>query len=803
MITSFVVPIVFGVGITGWLSIRNGQKAVNELAIQIQQEVSDLITQEVDLFLDTPPNIHSTIEAGIQSGYIKLDDLSTLESYFLQQIRAGVVPDIMFANPEGDALGVRERSDGSITVRVKDDSTGEAREKYVLDDQGNRVELIQTKEYNTQERPWYKAAVDAGQPTWSAIYPSANLLWPEISSVRPMYDEAGSLIGVLGSELTVENISQMLQTLDISDSGQAFIIERNGDLVASSTAEAPFLLVDEQAVRLAVTDSQDPLTQGTAQYLTETFGSFEQIVSGQTLNFELGGERQLVKVTPLQDGEAIDWLVVVAIPESDFMAGINASTTNTLALCGTSLVITLLIGLLISRWITDPVIRLSRASEAIASGDLGQRVSVKGAGELSTLARSFNQMAHQLGQAFTDLETANTALEARVEDRTSALNEQTQMLQDDIEQLLDIVDAVEEGDLTVSATVNPTSTGLVADTFNRLVERFGEVMSTVAAAAGQVSQRAEQVETLAESTAVNARQQVESVTQMQGLMEHINTLSQGNTQHVSATDGAMADAEGAVEQGQREITVVNSDIDVLHREMQQIVGRTQTLTNYTDLAAQFVKDQKRIASLTRVLAMNASMLSTRAAQQQDPTQFAAITREFEAIATQVNDLAAQTNQSLVALQQRTEQIQTVVSGLNSDVTVISQRTDSLTSGVNQSNKAFEQIKIATRKVAELGEQVTESSYAIAAAAQDALRPIQDISGIALETFDRANLTTEQSQTMEKVARTLRQSVAGFRLPTALAAAQPDEADPAINVAASPLPLNALADNAAQSEGASY
>ncbi|MGF1514709.1 MAG: HAMP domain-containing protein, partial [Elainellaceae cyanobacterium] len=600
VITSFVVPIVAGVGVTGWLAIRNGQEAVNDLAIQLQEEVSDLIEQEVQVFLDTSPNIHDTIEAGIQSGYIELDDFSTLESYFLRQIRADIVPDIMFANPEGETLGMRKRGDGSITVRVKDESTGKTREKYVLDDEGNRVERIQVKEYTTTARPWYVAAVEAGQPTWSAIYPSANLLWPEISSVRPLYDETGALIGVLGSELTVENIGQMLQNLDVSESGQAFIIDRAGDLVASSTAEAPFTLEEDEAVRVAVTNSQNPLTRATAQYLLNNFGSFDQIAAEQSLDFEIGGERQLVQVSPLKDGEAIDWLVGVATPESDFMSQINDNTRNTIVLFGAALAVTVLLGILISRWITDPVIRLSQASQAIARGDLDHRVNIRGAGELNILAQSFNQMAHQLRQTFTALETVNTDLEARVDERTMALNEQTQMLQSEIEQLLDIVDAVEEGDLTVSAEVSPTATGLVADTFNQLIERFGRIMATVSGAAEQVNEKALQVEGIAESTAKNARQQVESVTRMQSLMTNINTLSQSSTQQVAASEAAMADAQGAVQEGQQEITAVNADIDVLHQEMHQIVGRTQTLNSYTDLAAQFVKDQKRIASLTRV-----------------------------------------------------------------------------------------------------------------------------------------------------------------------------------------------------------
>ncbi|MEL7313686.1 MAG: methyl-accepting chemotaxis protein, partial [Cyanobacteria bacterium J06559_3] len=497
----------------------------------------------------------------------------------------------------------------------------------------------------------------------------------------------------------------------------------------------------------------------------------------QQLTFELGGENQLLQVTPYQDEFGLDWLIVVAIPESDFLAQVKANTRDTILLCGIALVVATLIGILVSRWITNPVIRLSKASQAIAQGDLEQRVKTGGIGELGVLAQSFNQMAQQLRQSFTALAAANTELEGRVEDRTAALNQQTQALQDEVEHLLDVVSIVEEGDLTVTAEVSPTATGLVADTFNRLIERFGLIMATVAQAAEQVDRRTAQVQALAVDMATNARQQADSVNQVQTLMENINELSQGNVAHVAATDSAVIDTQKAIEQGQQEIATVTNDIGVLQQEMQHIVGRTQTLTSYTDLTAQFVKDQKRIASLTRVLAMNASMLSTRASQQQDPEQFAAITREFETVATQVNDLAAQTNQSLVVLQQRTEQIQTVVSGLNHDVENISQRADNLTTGVDQSNQSFNQIKATTQQLAVLGQQVTQSSQAIAEAAQTTLKSVQAISKIAVETSERADLTTKQSHTMEQVAQTLRQSVSFFHLPSGASSTQTDDGQP--------------------------
>ena len=166
-----------------------------------------------------------------------------------------------------------------------------------------------------------------------------------------------------------------------------------------------------------------PLIQGTAQHLIERFGNFTEIDSNSQLEFMLNGQREFVQVSPFQDGRGLDWLIVVVVPEADFMEQINANTRSTILLCVLALVLATLLGILASRWITYPIFLLSKASRAIASGQLNQKVDVNAINELGVLAQSFNQMAQQLRESFAALEKTNSELENRVEERTSELKE--------------------------------------------------------------------------------------------------------------------------------------------------------------------------------------------------------------------------------------------------------------------------------------------------------------------------------------------------------------------------------------------
>jgi methyl-accepting chemotaxis protein len=118
---------------------------------------------------------------------------------------------------------------------------------------------------------------------------------------------------------------------------------------------------------------------------------------------------------------------------------------------------------------------------------------------------------------------------------------------------------------------------------------------------------------------------------------------------------------------------------------------------------------------------------------------------------------------LSLLQQRTDQIQTVVSGLNHDVQEISQQVGNFTIGVEQSQQAFNTILSVSERVAHMGQQVTQSSQAIADAAQTTLQLVHYISDISTETFNRAGVTREQTEQMGQLARTLLQNVEFFQL----------------------------------------
>jgi signal transduction histidine kinase/DNA-binding NarL/FixJ family response regulator len=426
LVVPFVIQIFGAVGLTGYLSIRNGQKAVNELAGQLRTEASNRIDQHLDSYLIAASRVTKSNGAAFDLGLLETDDLETIGQYFWQQMHMFPIGYILYGTKTGDfAAAGYYFEDGSISIHESSPRLDQQFNLYTYntDEQGERTELAEVLEDAAFfEEGWFSEAVSTGELTWTPIYQWETVPYTlSVAVTRPIFDERGEVMGSVAAEQPLSQIDDFLRELEVSPSGTTFIMERDGLLVASSSKDASYVLVDDKPQRLTATDSQDPAIQSAANRLIEGFGDLHSITSPQQLDFWLDGEHQFLQVTPWQDEAGLDWLVVVVVPEADFMGQIDANTRMTILLCFLALGVAIVLGFFTSRWISQPILQLSQASEAIADGELDQKVEASNVNELNVLSQSFNRMAQQLRESFTALANTNEELEQRVEERTVEL----------------------------------------------------------------------------------------------------------------------------------------------------------------------------------------------------------------------------------------------------------------------------------------------------------------------------------------------------------------------------------------------
>ncbi|MBD2510268.1 response regulator [Nostoc muscorum FACHB-395] len=430
LIVPFILQICGAVGLVGYLSYQNGQKAVRELASQLENEICDRIEQHLNNYLTTPKQINQINLDAVELGMLNLSDFKTAGNYFWKQMQVFNVGYNSFANPKGEFIGIERLDNGKLLINEVSQKHGIGK-LYIYDSdlKGNRRQLQQVKDYDPRVEAWYADAVKAGKPVWSQIYQWEDK--PEvlsISSSYPVYDKTRKLVGVISVDLILSQISNFLTKLNTDQSGKAFILERSGLIVASST-EPPYSIINGQIKRRTALESRNSLIRLTTQSLIKRFGSLGFVVGKQQLTFSADGMRYFVQVKSWKDELGLDWLIVAVIPEGEFMEQINENTRITVLLCIVAFLVATRIGILTARWVIKPILQLNTSAKKIAQGEWEQTPEIQRSDELGELAKSFETMAKQLQTSFSVLEAKNAQMQVLNEALSESQSRLTQFLE--------------------------------------------------------------------------------------------------------------------------------------------------------------------------------------------------------------------------------------------------------------------------------------------------------------------------------------------------------------------------------------
>ncbi|MBW4662576.1 MAG: HAMP domain-containing protein [Drouetiella hepatica Uher 2000/2452] len=479
LIVPFVLQIIFVVGLTGYLSHLNGQDAVRDLVGQLEQQVGDRVVQKLGDYLKAPQLVTQINADAVRLGFLDLEDIPTLERHFQSQfwqfndlqnsLRYGeerqaepsTCPSpppskltyIALASETGNYIDLGYNPSGNLETTILDRRRDNITRIWQVNPWGRRTNFLDTvPDYNPRNRPWYQRAAQTGAMVWVDPY----LLLPYndwiISVDRPIYSQQGDLIGVADATLSLSGVSEFLRHLKVGNTGQVFILQPNGkkpdgsiakdakgnpiaQLIGSSKNES---LCQPASQDLDVLQSKDPLTRATALHLQKIFGSFSSINSTnsrQIPDLWMGSNRRFVRTFPFpgelrSEFQGLNWLVVVVVPQEDFMAQINENTQNTALLCLLALGVAIAIGTSINRWITRSIRQLSHAAKALAQGDWDRQVLIHTPKELGTLSDAFNHMRHQLRQSHQQLEQYSQGLEQK--------NEQLETLEAELRRQLNL-----------------------------------------------------------------------------------------------------------------------------------------------------------------------------------------------------------------------------------------------------------------------------------------------------------------------------------------------------------------------------
>lgn len=401
LIFPYVALVILLAVAIGALSYQTGSQAVLTVSGHLLEETVSRIGQAVDRHV---VGSVATLEAAFPSGMLAPasieEDFEDIRTRFWIATSLHIDPNnyVYYGNLEGQGIGLFRRSwdEGELRIKYKAE---EHRKRYRIDGI-NGVPQFESHEkslFDPRTRPWFKAAQATGQDIWTSVYIDFGTLELVATRARRVLGEQGELRGVVATDMPLHALNDFVGNLDISPNGLAFIVEPNGELIASSCSPNVKHTADGRNVRLNAAESEHPLLAAIYRKIQPDLSRSLENNTTRTFVFtDNYGEKIHVAFAIFQDSAGLKWINVVALPDRDFMGGISSNVLRTILLGVIATIIVVFIGLSILNWVTRDLKRLSIAANQVGSGGMEEPLCIRRNDEIGTLAKSFQAMQSRL-----------------------------------------------------------------------------------------------------------------------------------------------------------------------------------------------------------------------------------------------------------------------------------------------------------------------------------------------------------------------------------------------------------------------
>jgi class 3 adenylate cyclase len=183
--------------------------------------------------------------------------------------------------------------------------------------------------------------------------------------------------GVTVAVINLKLIWDVVMAIHVGQSGEAFVLDRSGRLVAHPD------------ISLVLRGDDDPAASRLKELQRTTIAG-----GGETDNASDAEHRKVIAAMAPIPGP--DWMAFVEQPKAEAFTPIRASLWRTLYLVLAGAVFALLLGYLMARRMVGPIRQLEEGAARIGAGRFDHRIEIATGDELEGLAHRFNNMAVEL-----------------------------------------------------------------------------------------------------------------------------------------------------------------------------------------------------------------------------------------------------------------------------------------------------------------------------------------------------------------------------------------------------------------------
>jgi methyl-accepting chemotaxis protein len=634
---------------------------------------------------------------------------------------------------------IREREDnmvvvaGTARVRTMDKTKiGDAVKQYfdqwgvyesmgVYDLKGDALYRTDSKQASIQATDYFQQAA-GGTTVISAPFLSPDSGKVVFAVAAPIVVDKKT-VGVMGGILPVDQLLGSYKKLETASEGETYIINKEGYVITA-------------------TQMGDDTWKSGLSFKVDSFG-VEQALAGKpgaSIYTNYAGNE--VAGAYFSIGNT-GWSLLSEQDTAVAFEELNGMRQLILwSLLGFA-VLVIVISLLVSNSLTQPIRQMAGVAQRLAGGDVEQTVDYHSKDEMGYLAEAFRTMIDfQKAMVMTATAVADGDLSVEVKPKSErdrfghALNVMIESLRGTITQVADSASSVEDsaGKLAQAAEQAGLATSQIANTIQQVAR------GTTQQSAG-ISRTAESVEVMSRmigSVSQGSKEQAVSVNQSAAITEQISTTILKVADNAQAVTRESAEAARYARTGAQTVADTIKVMESIKQKVGQSAVKVRELGTRSDQIGAIVETIDDIAAQTNLLALNAAIEAARAGEHG---------KGFAVVADEVRKLAERSSSATREVASLIKGIQVTVGEAVASMNDGAREVEKGVAQAGGSGTALEEILKAAESVYQQAEQAARSAASMSSAANELVSSMDMVSRVAEENASTAQEMSGHSNTV--------------------------------------------------------
>lgn len=260
-------------------------------------------------------------------------------------------------------------------------------------------------DYDPTTQSWYLEAVKAkGKIIWTEPYEDYSTWVPIITIAKAVVNSSGKMIGVLGIEISLEQLSKDLSSIKLSKSGYIYVITKDGTIISHPNQKQVFTSIKKY-----------------------NYGNKLLTASNSTINYTVNNDYKYASIRNLSN---FGWKAIVEMSNSDLTGDLSKIRDSIVIISVIVLLIGFFIAYLFANSITSGIRKVVTAMSLAAKGNITVKADLKSKDEVGMLAKSFNNMIDDVRSLILNIKNISNSLEQSSKNMATSSEQAAQTTRD-------------------------------------------------------------------------------------------------------------------------------------------------------------------------------------------------------------------------------------------------------------------------------------------------------------------------------------------------------------------------------------